>query len=127
MAATSAWIQGDRTPHDWRESWRVSMLDDATWHMLGQLRCEYEEFHQAIESHGHPSNMLLGAVTGAIARGLPPGPFARRWASPPPELFQVSGRRLAAPAVGLMGAGQPLLGNARGADDTRSRPSPSAR
>lgn len=68
MAASSAWILGDRSPRDWQESWRVSTVDDTAWaRTLEELRHGYTELRQAIESHALSSEEAAGGAVGAIA------------------------------------------------------------
>lgn len=68
LAASSAWIRGDRTPQNWEESWRVSTVDDATWsRLLEQLRSEFQDLRQAIESYASTSVEAMGGAIGAIA------------------------------------------------------------
>src|SRR5574341_1436598 len=50
MEATSAWIRGDRSRRNWKESWSVSAVDDAAWkRLLEELRRRYEELQQTIQ------------------------------------------------------------------------------
>jgi hypothetical protein len=68
LAASSAWIRGDRASRDWRESWQVSTVDDAAWaHLFEQLRHGYTDLRQAIESHAFSSVESVGGAVGAIA------------------------------------------------------------
>ncbi|MFI5176809.1 MAG: hypothetical protein ACHQKY_18270 [Terriglobia bacterium] len=68
LAASSAWIGGDRMPRDWVESWRVSTVDDAAWSsMLDKLRAGYDELRQAIESKAASSAESMGGAIGVIA------------------------------------------------------------
>lgn len=68
LAASSAWIRGDRSPRDWQESWRISAVDDAAWsRMLDELRSGYKDLRQAIESHALSSVEAMGGAIGAIA------------------------------------------------------------
>ncbi len=34
LGASAAWITGDRSSHDWTESWRISIVDDVSWKEL---------------------------------------------------------------------------------------------
>ncbi len=31
LGATAAWIRGDRSRRDWKESWQLNAVDDAAW------------------------------------------------------------------------------------------------
>lgn len=68
LSACAAWIRGDRTPHNWEESWRVKTVDDAAWLRLrDELRAGYEELRQAIEAHGAAGAEAMGGSIGGIA------------------------------------------------------------
>lgn len=68
LAASSAWIRGDRDPRNWQESWRVRAVDDAAWsRMLEELRRAYEDLRQAIQTHSSSSVEAMGEAIGAIA------------------------------------------------------------
>jgi hypothetical protein len=68
MGATAAWIRGDRSPRDWKESWQVTTVDDAGWKRLVEdFRHRYEELRQTIQSHALDGELALGGAVGAIA------------------------------------------------------------
>ena len=68
MNASAAWIQGDQTPRDWSQSWRVSTVDDATWiTLIEHLRVGYTELRQAVQTDAAASAMTIGASIGAVA------------------------------------------------------------
>jgi hypothetical protein len=68
LKAAADWIRGDRTAHNWEESWRVRTPDDATWPaMLEKLRGAYAELRKAIESHAASSVEAIGGAIGAVA------------------------------------------------------------
>lgn len=68
LAVASARIRGDRTRRDWRESWRVSTVDDGTWERLREdLRRGYEDLREAIASRGASDEQTIGAALAAIA------------------------------------------------------------
>lgn len=68
MEATSAWIRGDRSRRNWKESWSVSAVDDAAWKRLREdLRHRYEELRQTIQTHALDGEEAFGGAVGAIA------------------------------------------------------------
>jgi hypothetical protein len=68
LAASAAWIRGDRSPHHWNKSWEVRTVDDAAWTRLReQLRVRCEELRQAIEAHAGDNLEAMGGAIGAIA------------------------------------------------------------
>src|SRR5262245_22521715 len=68
LAASAAWIRGDRSRRDWAESWRVRTVDDAAWTALQrQLRDGYQELRQAIEANASGGPEAVGGAVGAIA------------------------------------------------------------
>lgn len=68
LAVSSAWIGGDRTPPNWRDSWKLKTVDDATWAKLrDQLQREYEDLTRVIESIDLSNPEALGGAVGAIA------------------------------------------------------------
>ncbi len=68
LAASSAWMRGDRTPRDWRESWRVTTVDEEEWTRLqAELRRGYEELARTIETADLSSEEAFGGAVGAIA------------------------------------------------------------
>lgn len=68
LGASAAWIDGDRSPRDWQESWQVKTVDDAAWSRLQQeLRKGYLELRQAIESHAASGAEAAGGALAALA------------------------------------------------------------
>jgi hypothetical protein len=68
LNASAAWIGGDRSSHDWKESWRVSAVDDSSWQeMRDRLRRAYEGLRSAIEQGEMASKEAVGGAIGAVA------------------------------------------------------------
>jgi hypothetical protein len=68
LSVSSAWILGDHSQRNWEESWSISKVDDAAWPRLQeQLRREYKNLRQAIESHALSSVEAFGGAIAAIA------------------------------------------------------------
>jgi hypothetical protein len=68
MEASADWITGDRTPRDWKASWRASAVDDETWPLLlERLHHEYQQLRAAIEEGAMTSEDAFGEAVGAIA------------------------------------------------------------
>ena len=68
LLATAAWVQGDRTPRNWPESWNVSKVDDVAWiQEQEQLRAGYDELRRAIEKHAADSLEAMGGALAGLA------------------------------------------------------------
>ena len=68
MEASAAWIAGDRTPRDWKASWRMATIDDETWPLLVErLGHEYRNLRAAIEQRATTGEDAFGEAVGAIA------------------------------------------------------------
>jgi DinB family protein len=68
VAAASAWIRGDRSDLDWKESWRVRAVDAAEWTALKKrLRGEYEELLRAIDEKATSDEEAFGGAVGMVA------------------------------------------------------------
>ncbi len=68
LAASAAWISGDREARDWNESWNVSAVGADEWSALQrQLGADYEDLRQAIATHGSKDPETLAGAVGAIA------------------------------------------------------------
>lgn len=68
MAVSAAAVEGDDAPRDWKESWRVTAVDDAAWgRLVEQLRREYAALRAAVESRALSSDNAFGEAVGAIA------------------------------------------------------------
>lgn len=68
MAVSAAAVKGDDAPRDWKESWRVSTVDEAAWGpLVEQLRHAYATLRMAIESQALSSDNAFGEAVGAIA------------------------------------------------------------
>ncbi len=68
LAASAAWIAGDRSNRDWQESWSINVLDDAAWRRLQQqLRGDYDALRKAISNHASASAESIGGAVGSVA------------------------------------------------------------
>jgi DinB superfamily len=68
MEASAASIEGDRTPRDWKESWRVKAVNAAAWkELVGQLHREYRRLRLAVQSRAWSSEETFGETVGVIA------------------------------------------------------------
>ena len=68
LEASTAWIKGDRSSRDWKESWETSTVDESSWTELrDRLRRAYEDLRSAIEQHGMASVEAVGGAIGAVA------------------------------------------------------------
>ena len=68
LRVATAWINGDRTPKNWSESWSVKTVDDAAWKEMRQdMENEYRNLRKTIESKAAESSETMGAAIGAIA------------------------------------------------------------
>jgi len=68
MAASAAAIEGDQTAVDWKESWRVTTVDDAAWReLVSRVGREYRRLRQAFESHASSGDAAFGEAVGAVA------------------------------------------------------------
>ena len=68
LEASTASIEGDQTPRDWKKSWLVTTVDDAAWaKLVEQLQREYQKLRQAIQSRAGSSEEAFGEAVGAIA------------------------------------------------------------
>jgi len=68
LEASSAWIRGDRSPRNWKESWQVGTVDADAWTQLQkQLRAGYEDLRTAIQSNARTNVDAMGGAIGAIA------------------------------------------------------------
>jgi hypothetical protein len=68
LRGSSSWVRGNRTPLDWKESWRVSEVDDQAWKALVvDLRRAYQELDEAIERHAAGAKESMGEAMGATA------------------------------------------------------------
>ena len=68
MADSAAIIEGNRTPPDWKESWRVKTVDDAEWkELVARVGREYQRLRRAIESRASSGGEAFGEAVGAIA------------------------------------------------------------
>lgn len=68
LRATTDLIQGDHSPKDWNESWRVQKVNDTEWKKIqSKLRQEYEVFSRVLESVDLSNEDVLSGVIGAIA------------------------------------------------------------
>lgn len=68
MEASAASIEGDRTPRDWKKSWRVKTVDAAAWkELVARLHREYQGLRQAVLSKAWSSEEAFGETVGVIA------------------------------------------------------------
>jgi hypothetical protein len=68
LRVSAAWVRGDRSPNDWKESWAVTTVDDGAWARLQQqLRQDYEALFTAIAGQGGSSVEAFGGAVGAVA------------------------------------------------------------
>jgi hypothetical protein len=68
LAASAAWIAGDRTSRDWSESWSVSVLDEKAWrHLQEEIRKAHRDLRRAIELHGASTAESIGGALAAVA------------------------------------------------------------
>jgi hypothetical protein len=68
MAASAAAIEGDQTPVDWKESWRVTSVDEtACKELVARVGREYRRLREAVEARGASSGEAFGEAVGAIA------------------------------------------------------------
>ena len=68
MADSAAIIEGNHTPPDWKESWRVTSVDDGAWKdLVSRVGREYERLRRALESRASSSEAAFGEAVGAIA------------------------------------------------------------
>jgi hypothetical protein len=68
MAASAAGIEGDRSPVDWKESWRVASVDAAAWtELVSRVGREYQRLRRAFESRASSNDEAFGEAVGSIA------------------------------------------------------------
>jgi len=68
LNATSDWIRGIKTSHDWEESWQIQKVNDEEWSELqSKFRQEYEEFLHMIETVDLSDETVIGGIVGTIA------------------------------------------------------------
>jgi len=68
LDASARWIEGDRTTHDWKESWSADSVDEAQWaRMLEKLKVSYQDMRRDIELYASSSKESMGGVIGALA------------------------------------------------------------
>jgi hypothetical protein len=68
LAASAAWIRGDRGSRDWQESWKVSKVDEESWRNLRRtLEERLQDLRAAIASGGAASAEAAGVSIAAAA------------------------------------------------------------
>jgi hypothetical protein len=68
LAASSAWIRGERSSEDWKSSWSVTTVDEKAWTALKErIAARYQELRDVIGSHALASTEAVGGALGAIA------------------------------------------------------------
>jgi hypothetical protein len=68
LNASARWIEGDRTTHNWKESWTTGSVNDQEWaRMLDKLKVSYQDMRRDIELYASSSKESMGGVIGALA------------------------------------------------------------
>jgi len=68
LDASARWIEGDRTTHNWKESWTTASVDDEQWaRMRDKLKVSYQDMRRDIELFASSSKESMGGVIGALA------------------------------------------------------------
>ncbi len=68
LDASTAWISGDRSVRNWKESWRADSLREPAWReLLGRLEISYRALRNAIEEHALATVESMGGALGALA------------------------------------------------------------
>lgn len=68
MEASTAFIRGDRTPRDWRESWISTPVDEARWREIRErLRETYQELLRTLREADLSTDEAFGGAVAAIA------------------------------------------------------------
>jgi hypothetical protein len=67
LRASTSWIEGDRAPRNWRESWNTDTVDEPEWNDIREgISSAYIGLREAIEQHAGDSAESLGAALGAV-------------------------------------------------------------
>lgn len=68
MEASVAFIRGDRTPRDWKESWVSTPVDEALWREIRErLKESYQELLRTLREADLSSDEAFGGAVAAIA------------------------------------------------------------
>ena len=68
IEASSAWIRGDHSSRNWRDSWRTRTANEKEWaESCAKLQAGYVDLRKAIESHGRTNEDSIGGAIGALA------------------------------------------------------------
>ena len=68
LTVSTAWIRGERSPQNWKESWRIQAATHEEWPvMLDKLREEYQNLRETVASHAIDDIQAMGASIGAAA------------------------------------------------------------
>lgn len=68
LAASAASLRGDRSAHNWAESWSVATVDEPAWRRIrDELRARYDDLRRSIASHAAGSLEVFGESTGVLA------------------------------------------------------------
>jgi hypothetical protein len=68
LEASTDWIDGDRSPRNWKESWSVSTVGATAWQdLLIRLRTAYQDLRRAIEEQAVSTTDAMGGAIGALA------------------------------------------------------------
>jgi hypothetical protein len=65
---SAAWIRGNRSKLDWKQSWSVSEVDSVQWaEMLTRLHSSYAKLHDAIRESALVNTEAMAEALGAVA------------------------------------------------------------
>ena len=68
MEASADRITGNRVPHDWSESWKVTEVTEAEWQdMIRRLEDQYHTLSQSIGSFALTDEIAAGVSAGGVA------------------------------------------------------------
>ena len=68
LGATVAYMNGDRTPQDWAQSWSVVSVTEPTWKKLqDDLRAAFDDTRKAVETLAKTGFEPAGLAVGAPA------------------------------------------------------------
>jgi hypothetical protein len=68
LAEAAVWIRGDHAPVDWKESWRISSVNDTEWTKIREdISKSYQAVRDAMASHGSSSVEAFGGAAGVVA------------------------------------------------------------
>lgn len=68
LEASTAWMSGDQSRRDWKESWRMNEVDEQAWaRMRAEIRAGYDGLCRAIERAATSNEDAYGGAVGAVA------------------------------------------------------------